>query len=506
MLLVHVCTLLCSRTKFAYTWLKAHALSLAFSLSTIFYPLVANTVFRLLNCQQVQVTLGRYQSMDGGAGTAASFVGSRNGNVTVAAASFISVNALLSDSDFVCYEGSHAGIAPLAWITLFFFCIGYPSLSLLWAQRRLSLVVAKIRGTGSEAQRETTLTAGDSQGQMSASTLSCSRSPSAPLPSTALQCIIVSLTILCCGRRLAVKVLSQGGCVLDKDTSAALTASASEQDFLDESLEVKNDASLKYFVGESRRPSGLSATAVDLLTLGFVASLWGGWSISSFSTRSEVFIRGCFCALAFCTSAWYYCTRKVFPQGEEWQWMIKASSLVIAALSSILVAVSQDVALSAPPSDLLHDVQYSLSVCVFLLTCLLIISMVIGFALTSIRGAKKEVQKAKEDIAKAAEIVVDKLNNPMKSIISLEGSASPTVNLSRALRIERAAAEQQQSEGNFPARDSTSRRLIKTMSESRISAFSAKPVKHAQGGSDLVVKVEDGAFSPVYIRREQRMR
>jgi hypothetical protein len=107
-----------------------------FTLSSLLYSTVANSVFKVLNCVTVEVSPLAYLGLDRDGSSAdaaaAAPAGGAGGN-----AGSISVSVLASQSSFVCYEGSHRGAGILAWFTLTLVIAGYPLWSAAWASRHI---------------------------------------------------------------------------------------------------------------------------------------------------------------------------------------------------------------------------------------------------------------------------------------------------------------------------------------------------------------------------------
>ncbi len=98
---------------------KARALHVLLSLAIVFYPIVANSVFRLLSCVQAPITEStrtRYQYV------------------------------LKSDPSVECYIGPHLWWTLLSWATLVIFLIGLPLGSFLFIVR-----TRRLMGTAGES-------------------------------------------------------------------------------------------------------------------------------------------------------------------------------------------------------------------------------------------------------------------------------------------------------------------------------------------------------------------
>jgi hypothetical protein len=114
--------------------------TLLFTVCTLLYALVANTVLKLLRCSTVQLSPLAYALLDSDASSAAGGTAPAAAMASVGGGgdSLVSASVLASNPSFVCYEGSHRPAAVLAWVTLLAFTLGYPLWTLLWARRRFT--------------------------------------------------------------------------------------------------------------------------------------------------------------------------------------------------------------------------------------------------------------------------------------------------------------------------------------------------------------------------------
>jgi hypothetical protein len=121
--------------------LSAYLPMLGFSICTLLYALVCNSVLRLLACSQRQVSALAYSTLDRTLDTP--FEQELRASGALLRNDLLSVLVLANNPTFVCYSGSHLPAAALAWVTLLLYCVGYPLWTLLWARARIRYVAAR---------------------------------------------------------------------------------------------------------------------------------------------------------------------------------------------------------------------------------------------------------------------------------------------------------------------------------------------------------------------------
>lgn len=119
----------------AASWLPV----LSFTAASLLYSLLANTVFKLLHCETMTLSLGAYLSLDrdNAAGETTELL-TRAASDSSLRATHFTVSVLVSNASHMCYSGAHAPAAAIAWVCLATYLIGYPigTIMLLRARAR----------------------------------------------------------------------------------------------------------------------------------------------------------------------------------------------------------------------------------------------------------------------------------------------------------------------------------------------------------------------------------
>jgi hypothetical protein len=191
---------------------------------------------------------------------------------------------------------------------------------------------------------------------------------------------------------------------------AAGSAVSSLDALVDSSHAVSNDLLLAHFNAKGGfRPSTPFARPADLLLIATLACVQGLWVVdttlggsssalaASVSTAigAPVAVRAFLICLALFLAAWYYWSRKPFPRGERWKLPVKIGSLLVTALSFILIHV----ALSDDQSENHLQTVAGLGYTVLIACGVLLVFLAVNFFRAIYQGAVKE----KKDMALAAE-------------------------------------------------------------------------------------------------------
>lgn len=410
---------------------------LAFTASTLLYPLTARTVFKLLSCTPVSLTPLARASLDKDGGITVetllkSAVTSGLGNLLRGQLATVSV--LTSNSNFVCYQGSHRPAALIAWITLVTYVVAYPLWSFVWARRR---VVAHMEHSASLP--------GGSSTDMS-KTIHSYAADAAPVPTSgsagwsdllaadeaALRTLYAKrpvsgrAAVWCCGRqrtmrffakRLRVGVASGPSAPISATlavqaistvkTSGEPAKESSEESeapwgmaaaaAMDGASVVINDGPLRHFAGSTYRPSVVQMRLRDMYLLGCLSAASTYWPAPT--STDDAAGRGVIITALLLGAAWFIATRQPFPEGQTWKLYVKVGSLLLAALATILTHFGTAVALrwgsdgpgAAATSDQLaaydSDVRSraALSYLVFVGCIVLLATLALGFWSSSIR-------------------------------------------------------------------------------------------------------------------------
>jgi len=120
-----------------------------FTLLTVLYATVTNSILSLVKCSDVLLTAGAYAALDADGSTSQRQLGL--GLVSIASPCaddtcsarnvnydrLLTVSVLDANSGFVCYEASHLLPAVLAWVGVALYSVGYPLFTLLLVRRRI---------------------------------------------------------------------------------------------------------------------------------------------------------------------------------------------------------------------------------------------------------------------------------------------------------------------------------------------------------------------------------
>lgn len=123
----------------------AYAPTAAFTLCSLLYALVANSVFKLLHCTDVQLSPLAYALLNRDLhGESVNDAVARVVAAGPAAMStLVTARVLYADPTFECWSGDHRPAAALAVVTLVLFVIGYPVWSLLWLRARINWLMLR---------------------------------------------------------------------------------------------------------------------------------------------------------------------------------------------------------------------------------------------------------------------------------------------------------------------------------------------------------------------------
>lgn len=283
-----------------------------FTVLLLLYPMVANAALRLVACHTVMLPLTAWRGLDHDGGTPQATSTNSAATTTVQA-------AVLSDNPFfVCYEGSHAGIAPVAWLVLAVFVVGYPLGTLLWVRRRVLAIV-----TGAAEHHDA----------------------SSKLPTT------------------AVRALS-----LDDRAASLLSHPV-----------------LAPFVAGDYRASRWWFRHVDLAALLWLSLILVFWSRPGSATDAAARAAlTALCPLLVLCALWWF---RPYPPTGAWKLPVRSLSLLLTAVAAAANGVAA--AAHADPTAL-----RALAGVVVVLSGLLLATLVVAFAATSVHGARREREEA----------------------------------------------------------------------------------------------------------------
>jgi hypothetical protein len=120
-----------------------------FTLLTVLYATVTNSILSLVKCSDVLLTAGAYAALDADGSTSQRQLGLGLASIASPCADdtcsarnvnydrLLTVSVLDTNSAFVCYEASHLLPAVLAWVCVALYSVGYPLSTLLLVHRRI---------------------------------------------------------------------------------------------------------------------------------------------------------------------------------------------------------------------------------------------------------------------------------------------------------------------------------------------------------------------------------
>jgi hypothetical protein len=103
-----------------------------FTALLLLYPGVTNAALGLLSCTHAVLPRRVYESLDHRGGT--------GGQSSGGGADAVSLSVLDANPYYVCYEGTHGTIAPVAWLVLVVYVVAYPVGTFLWVRHRLAVL------------------------------------------------------------------------------------------------------------------------------------------------------------------------------------------------------------------------------------------------------------------------------------------------------------------------------------------------------------------------------
>jgi hypothetical protein len=141
-------------------WIRPLIRRFSFVLLSLLYALTTNNALSALHCRSRSITFAAYTELDqdGSSFRAIGLPVITNEDIVLCdaepshagcqeinaiAKTATSVPILDNNPSFVCYQGSHRPIAPLAWITIFVYVIGYPLITLVYVQYTLKRTMMK---------------------------------------------------------------------------------------------------------------------------------------------------------------------------------------------------------------------------------------------------------------------------------------------------------------------------------------------------------------------------
>jgi hypothetical protein len=358
----------------------------AYTLLTLLYPTITNTVLGLLRCDSTGMVVRDYLSLDNdgralaaaGVPLPAARAALASGGATAEQAALLArpltVPVLTADPFYVCYEAAHLGIAVLAWVVFGLYVIGYPLATLLLVGRRIrklmrhSPVAEEWQRRRSEKTSSTMSLAGSKQ---SKDAQQDDHLPVSGQRRSATQAM---------AGRLSVAYASSASALIDVEPS------------------IVHNASLAHFTANDYRASAFYFRQADmglLLVLSVVITWWTPpASLADASGSLAVTL------LAVLTVATMILYVAPFLPDERWKQHVKVYSLLLTGLAAVLNFVNNQQLLSSEAASgsteqqgSTGDAVASLSIVTFIVSIGLAATLLLAFFASLWRGARREQVK-----------------------------------------------------------------------------------------------------------------
>lgn len=450
----------------------------SFSLLTLLYSLLANTVLKLLSCQKQQVSRLALLSLDRDVQPSDALALQGGTTSSASAGALIEVNVMAANPSFVCYQGSHKFAAYLAWITAVFFLAFYPLWSYVWAQRRIIRVLkrryqglephfgssVKVIGPGSgvvgNGKDFKALQAADAAavgtflrrhpfcGRVRFCVFGVERTmaafgqqedknvPKAPerrSPSTSSFTLRSLMAQTAAGQSMGlVDVLkNRSGAMFTRSKRTAawkwrviatgnLVSAAA-----DHSASVATNGALSHFTGTAYRASAFQQRQVDMLAFAALAGVQTYFPRPQ--TVAEAAKRGVAYVGVLLVLAWFVATRRPFPRaidapgsGGNWKVSVKVGSLAVSALCvalthfSLVLDLRYGEAQQSSPRDL--AIRNGLSIALLFSCAVLFLLLLMGFVLSAVTGVKEDIKRAAARIAEKGKMAAEKARSAVESV------------------------------------------------------------------------------------------